>query len=398
MDTSPKNGPPGEALARRIRLPAGRARGALATLGVVSSVPFPFDPAYALPNAAWRDPDLLAAEMARIWHGDWVFVTTEDALSTRGDQLPVVIGRQPVLLVRKQDGELAALSNLCAHRGTLLVERPTNARRIQCPYHGWTYTDAGELHAVPFAPSDAVDKAAHGLPGYRIESWHGLVFVSLEPDVEPLAERFAVVEPHLAARGIDRLRHRADQQAIQEWACNWKLAIINAMESYHLFKVHPTTLEPYAPTRGAYYIAGSARATVTGGTVKGDEDYLLVSLPPGFVGVFSGGSFDWLSVYPVGVARCTVRLGSASAPGPHGSLGRLARSISESISAAAYPVKDFLPEDKAICERVQRGASGDFAPGPLVPMERVVADFGHYLNWRLNDVEPPPPAYAEPSR
>ena len=140
----------------------------------------------------------------------------------------------------------------------------------------------------------------------------------------------------------------------------------------------------------------SARATVTGGTVKGDEDYLLVSLPPGFVGVLSGGSFDWLSVHPVGVARCTVRLGSASAP-RHGSLGRLARSISESISAAAYPVKDFLPEDKAICERVQRGASGDFTPGPLVPMERVVADFGHYLNWRLNDVEPPPP-YAEPSR
>ena len=377
---------------------AVRARAALAALAVVSSVPFPFDPAYALPNAAYRDPHLVAAEMAGIWHGDWVFVTTEDALSTRGDQLPVVIGRQPVLLVRKQDGELAALSNLCAHRGTLLVERPANARRIQCPYHGWTYTDAGELHAVPFAPSEAVDKAAHGLPAYRIESWHGLVFVSLDPDVEPLAERFAVVEPHLAARGIDRLHHRADQQSTQEWACNWKLAVINAMESYHLFKVHPSTLEPYAPTRGAYYIAGSARATVTGGTVKGDEDYLLVSLPPGFVGVLSGGSFDWLSVHPAGVARCTVRLGSASAPRPPGSLGRLARSISESIGAAAYPVKDFLPEDKAICERVQRGVSGDFVPGPLVPMERVVADFGHYLNWRLNEVEPPPPACAQASR
>ena len=27
-------------------------------------------------------------------------------------------------------------------------------------------------------------------------------------------------------------------------------------------------------------------------------------------------------------------------------------------------------------------------------MERVVADFGHYLNWRLNQVEPPP-VYTE---
>ena len=105
---------------------------------------------------------------------------------------------------RKQDGELAALSNLRAHRGTRLVERPTNAKRIKCPYHGWTYTDAGELHAVPFAPSAAVDKTAHCLPGNRIESWHGLVFVSLDPDVEPLDQRFAVVEPPPAYAEPDR--------------------------------------------------------------------------------------------------------------------------------------------------------------------------------------------------
>ena len=200
----------------------------------MSPVRFRFEPQCALPNAAYRDPELLAAEMTGIWHADWVFVTTEDALPARGDQLPVVVGRQPVLLLRKQDGALAALSNLCAHRGTLLVERPTNAKRIQCPYHGWTYTDAGELHAAPFAPSEIIDKAAHRLPVYRVESWHGLVFVSLDPEVEPLATRFAVVEPYLAAGGIGLLRHRADRQSTQAWDCNWKLAIINAMESYHV--------------------------------------------------------------------------------------------------------------------------------------------------------------------
>ena len=356
----------------------------------MSSIEFPFDPAYALPSAAYRDPELLAAEMTGIWHRDWVFITSEDALAARGDQLPVVIGNQPVLLLRNQEGDLRALSNLCAHRGTLLVDRATNAQRIQCPYHGWTYTDAGELHAVPFAPKEAIDKAAHCLPAYRIESWHGLVFVSLDPDVEPLGERFAVVETLVAAREIDRMLHRADQQSAQVWDCNWKLAIINAMESYHLFKVHASTLEPYTPTRGAYYIAGSARATATGGRVEGDDDYLLVSLPPGFVGVFSGESFYWQSVHPVDVGRCSVRTGAAFVSRPNvGSLGRLGKSIADTVSAAAYPLLDFLPEDKAICERVQRGVSGNYRPGRLVPMERVVADFGHYVNWRLNGVEPP---------
>ena len=357
-----------------------------------NAAPLSFEPERALPAAAYRDAAWLAAEKDRIWHGDWVFAATEDALATPGDQVPVWIGDQPVLLVRNQAGQLAALSNLCAHRGTLLVEEPANAKRIQCPYHAWTYDADGRLLGTPYAPDEAVDRSAHRLPAYRVESWHGLVFVSLNPDVEPVATRVAAIEPLVSARGIGELNHHSDLQATETWACNWKVAILNAMESYHLFKVHPKTLEPYTPTKGAYYVAGSARATATGGTMKGSSDYLLVSIPPGFVGVLTEDSFLWEAVQPAGTHRCTVRTGGAFA-GERSPLSRLGEFLAH-VGVAAYPQADFLPEDKAICERVQRGVQGDFAPGRLVPMERVVADFGHYLNWRLNQVEPPP-VYTE---
>ena len=348
-----------------------------------------FDPARALPAAAYRDPAWLATEKASIWHGDWVFATTEDALPAPGDQLSIVVGDQPVLLLRNQSGDLAALSNLCAHRGTLLVEGRANAKHIQCPYHAWTYDDAGRLLGVPFAPREAIDKPSHCLPAYRVESWHGLVFVSLNHDVEPIATRFAAIEPQVVARGTDRLRHHSGLETTQVWECNWKVAIVNAMESYHLFKVHPTTLEPFTPTSGAYYITGSARATATGGTYEGKEDYLLISLPPGFVGVLTRGSFVWQAVHPIGTHRCAVRTGGTFAsPRRRGALGRLGEWLARSI-ASGYAQPDFLPEDKAICERIQRGVAGDFLPGRLLPVERVVADFGHYLNWRINDVEPP---------
>lgn len=329
--------------------------------------------------------------MANIWHRDWVFVTTEDHVGSPGDQVPVIVGDQPVLLLRNQVGELCAVSNLCAYRGTLLVEVPVNAKRIQCPYHAWTYADDGRLLAMPFTPPAAIDRAAHCLPVYRTESWHGLVFVSLNPDVEPLSVRFAAVEAHVAAQGIDRLHHWSDQQQTDVWECNWKLAIVNAMESYHLFQVHPNTLEPYTPTRDAYYIVGSARATATGGRVEGHDDYLLISLPPNFVGVFNSGAFYWQSVRPDGTHRCAVSTGGAYAS-PQGSRsssrfsGWLARAANKS---ASYSLPDFLPEDKAICEHGQRGGVGDFSPGRLVPAERVVADFGRYLNWRLNNIASP---------
>lgn len=350
---------------------------------------FTFDPALALPAVAYRDQAWMDVEINRIWRADWVFAATEDALRSPGDQLPIDIGGQPLLLLRDQRGELKALSNLCAHRGTLLVDKPTNNKRIQCPYHGWTYDDAGQLIILPFQNEDVVDKSEHCLSTYRIECWHGLIFVSLNPAVEALSSRLKTIEPHVAAHGIDELQHRADLERNEEWQCNWKIAIMNAMESYHLFKVHPETLEPYTPTKDAYYVAGSARSSVTGGTYMKGRDYRLVSIPPGFVGVLTEGSLLWLATIPTGPNVCQIRTGSAFAPTQHRSALRdIGEWLADAIEATLVP--DFLPEDKEICERVQRGMVGDFNPGQLLSVERVVRDFNHYYDWRLNGVEPPP--------
>ena len=64
----------------------------------------------------------------------------------------------------------------------------------------------------------------------------------------------------------------------------------------------------------------------------------------------------------------------------------LTRMVSDGFATA------FLEEDRAICERAQAGMNARrSAGGRLVPLERVVADFHHYLGWRLLGAEPPPP-------
>ena len=355
----------------------------------MSSTTITFDPARALPAGSYRDRAWMDVEIERIWRNDWVFVATEDKLQSPGDQLPIDVGGQPVLLLRDQRGELRALSNLCAHRGTLLVDKPTNDKRIQCPYHAWTYDDSGQLLIVPFQKEDVIDKSKHCLPSYRVESWHGLIFVSLNSEVEAMSSRLKTIEPYVAACGIDELRHRTDLESKEEWQCNWKIAIMNAMESYHLFKVHPDSLEPYTPTKSSYYVAGSARSSVTGGTYMKSNDYRLFTIPPGFVGVLTEGSLVWLATYPTGLHSCQIHTGGAFAKTQHRSTLRdIGEWLTDTIEATAIP--DFLPEDKEICERVQRGMIGDFEPGQLLTVERVVRDFNHYYNWRLNGVVPPP--------
>lgn len=319
-------------------------------------------------------------------------MATADQVDEPGDWVAVTVGAQPVIVLRRQDGELAAMSNLCAHRGTLLVEGSGSDKRFQCPYHAWTYNDGGRLLAAPYTERSDVDREAHCLPTYRADQWHGLVFVSLNPDVVSLAERFDHLESIVVESGIDELQHWTAERDHDEWAANWKLAISNTMESYHLFKVHPETLEPYSPTASAHYVIGSADATATGGQSSqgSDEDYLLLSLPPNLVAVVTDGALLWQAVEPVSHDRVRIITGGAfRGPSPATESGLKKWAGVAAAKAVEWAVPDFLPEDKAICERGQRAASGVYTPGVLVPMEQVVVDFHHYLNRQVHHADVP---------
>ena len=130
--------------------------------------PYPIDPLRALPAAAYREA-AFAAEVDAVFRHDWVFVGTADEVAEPGDYVTTDLGGQPVIVLRRQDGELAAMSNLCSHRGTQLVDGFGNTKRFQCPYHAWTFADDGRLLGVPHATRDDVDRDAHCLPTYRAE-------------------------------------------------------------------------------------------------------------------------------------------------------------------------------------------------------------------------------------
>ncbi len=347
----------------------------------------PLGEAEALPFGSYRDPEYFELEQREIFGRDWVFVCTEADLPRPGDYQALVLAGEPLVVLRGKDGTLRALSNVCRHRGAVMLQGSGNANKIVCPYHAWTYTDGGSLAGVPHCGSVEVDREAHGLRRFRLDCRFGLVFVSLNEEAPALAERFRGLERYLAPYGIENFVHVS---AIERhaWRANWKLPMENFVEGYHFFAVHRETVEAAASTRDCFYVDGHADWSITGGrqldepsTLKdwvlrkpSEVEYLSICLPPNFVCNLYEGYMTWARVLPTGATACEIATGYAAAS---------AHPVSEELKALNEKI---FGEDREICERVQEGVSSRQAKGGrLVELERAVVDFHQYLGKRLFD-------------
>lgn len=353
----------------------------------------PIAEAVALPFAVYSDEAFYQREVETIFHADWVFVCNSFSVKNPGDKFAVVIGGEPVVVIRGSDGRLRAMSNVCTHRGTPLADEGfSNAPNMVCPYHSWNFTLEGELKGAPYTGSVDIDKSAHCLPQYKLEEWYGLVFVNIDGNAPPLAERYAGMESYMALYNQGAHAYGTEWET-EVWDSNWKLVMENAMESYHLFKVHKPTLETVTPTKGAYYVEGNAEWTLTAGEYVGFMDplrkltgnkktgpqnnYLLISLPPSFVGILSAdGSNGYLAMLPDGPGRTFAR-GGALGPKPY-----------KPSKVEAKFTADFFAEDKWICERAQKSmCTRNAVGGKLVELERIVQDFHRYLAVRMSGAD-----------
>ncbi|MEM7563392.1 MAG: aromatic ring-hydroxylating dioxygenase subunit alpha [Pseudomonadota bacterium] len=355
----------------------------------------PLGKAHCLPFPVYHDPSVFHFEEERIFRRDWFFVCTSQELENPGDYFAFCISGEQIAVIRGQDQQLRAMSNNCRHRGTPLLNAGfgNTAKLIVCPYHAWSYDLEGSLKGVPFAKEDRLDKSRHCLPNFDCEEVFGLVFVKIDGNDSSMRDRLADLKDYLEIYDTNRFT-RALPGTLERWKANWKLAMENAMESYHLFKVHKTTLETVTPSKLAYYVAGSSEWTLTGGKMEDHsstfgkwlrghypevfDHYLLISLPPNFVGILTHDSLGWLSVMPINAVETEIRSGVLCEP----------ESGSETSESEAF-TDAFFEEDKTICERVQAGMqSRSTTGGQLVEMERVVVDFHQYLASRLFEEAP----------
>jgi choline monooxygenase len=197
--------------------------------------------ASTMPARWYTDPAVLHAERRAIFARTWQAVGHAAWVSEPGSYFACEAAGEPLLVARGKDGALAAFSNVCRHRGSLLAEGRGQGTVIRCPYHAWTYSLDGRLLGQPeFEGVEDWDRSKVCLPRFRVEQWGPFLFVNQDAAAPPLAEVLGAIPREIAAIGCPIGSLRFSYRRDYEIACNWKVYVDNYLEGYHLPAAHPS--------------------------------------------------------------------------------------------------------------------------------------------------------------
>ena len=368
--------------------------------------------ARGLPNDAYTSDTFWLRERDKVLGRTWAALGFSRDIPDAGVTYPISFMGLPLFMVRDHNGVCRVFHNVCSHRGMQLVSEDTEAGlMIRCPYHRWGYNLTGQLKATPNIGGMGVhsvegfDCARHGLKEVRSTEFMGIVFINLSGDalgfaqhIDPVLARWsALAGADFAAQLTSDLSMSGSLEL--EVHCNYKLAVENYCESYHLPFIHPE-LNTYSPLDEHYNLMVDAVASGQGTSTYDLERGNGASLPrfPGWdPSRLKTG--EYLSLYPntlLGIQadhffaiilmpeapdrtreRLQFMYAGNAAIGPETQLRR--QSLHEAWSVV-------FSEDVSVVEGMQKGrASPGFDGGVFSPLMDVPTHhFHHWFSQRFN--------------
>jgi len=223
-----------------------------------------FDPQTGnLDRRVFTDQAIYDEEMDKIFGRSWLMVAHESLVPKKNDFFLSYMGQDPVIVTRDDQMKIHVLLNMCRHRGNRVTRADDgNAKRFMCTYHGWTFENDGRLTHIPGeqeAYYGAIDKSEMGLVEARVETYAGIVFACWDKDAPNLEAWLGDARWYL---DTEFNRNDAGMIALgpQKWMepCNWKTAVDNCSDNYHVPITH------YSSMHARHEISGDPMFTMEG--------------------------------------------------------------------------------------------------------------------------------------
>lgn len=347
---------------------------------------------WSLPGWCYDDADFHRAEREQVFAPSWQVVCHESDIPAPGDWRTLEFIGESIVVIRGEDGVPRALSNVCRHRGARILDGAAGCnRRLVCPYHGWTYSADGKLHAVPRREEyDTLDVGKTALTAVELENWHGFLFVRLESGGPSVAQMMAPHEAEIAPYQFEALR-ALGRVTLRPREVDWKNVADNYSDGLHISVAHPGLTRLFGRSYG---VAAGAHVDRMWGELTERESpnwserayqrllpqvpqlpaaqqrrWLYFKLWPNVAFDIYPDQVDFMQFLPVAPGRALIREISYALPDARREM-RVTRYLNWRINRRVNA------EDTALIARVQQGmASRSFSLGPLGTSEVCLRSF-----------------------
>ena len=178
----------------------------------------------------------------KIFAPSWQFIGSTDTVKNKGYCYPVTLLEnyldEPLLLTKDENEEIHCLSNVCTHRGNLLVVEPCTATNLKCKYHGRLFQLDGKFKSMPEFKEvknfPTKDDDLHKLPLFK---WGKLLFTSLNSKYKPEVF-FKDMMKRVEFLPLQEFNFRSDLSKDFYINVNWALYCENYLEGFHIPFVH----------------------------------------------------------------------------------------------------------------------------------------------------------------
>ncbi len=194
------------------------------------------------PGKFYLSEEAYSAAKELVFTKTWQVIGDENDFYDNGYLYPVKFMDgcldEPLILCKDADGNAKLISNVCTHRGFILVEAKTEASIIRCRYHGRCFNADGTFKSMPeFEAAENFPTKMDNLANVHLSKWGGLYFASLFPEMT-LERLLQGITERLYWFPFNDLKLKKELSKDYTIQTNWSLYCDNYLEGFHIPYVH----------------------------------------------------------------------------------------------------------------------------------------------------------------
>ncbi len=198
--------------------------------------------AETLPAEFYRSESIFEAIKEEVFLKTWQWIGDESLVPFSEHVHPFILLdnyiTEPLVLVRDKDSTIKCFSNVCTHRGNIVVLNPGKMNQLRCMYHGRRFHLDGAFKSMPeFEEAENFPRPCDDLREFLVGTLDPFIFVSLNPSFDFDTVLNIMIE-RIGFLPLHQFKHRNDLSKDYLVNCHWALYCDNYLEGFHIPFVH----------------------------------------------------------------------------------------------------------------------------------------------------------------